>query len=48
MILEPPTLIERLKYYWHLFRMKTSRRYRDDWNKFENDLRLAFKLGIIK
>lgn len=37
-IVEGYTLRNRIAYKWHEFRMLTSRKYRNDWNSFCNEL----------
>ena len=48
MNLEPPTLRERVSYYWFQLRMKTSSKYRAKHYEFEALLVDMFKKGILK
>lgn len=46
--LEQPTWREHISYKWHLLRYATSKKYRLDCDRFEQEIQLAFKKGLLK
>jgi len=39
---DPLTIMSHLRYYWHLFRMRTSRNYRDKYERLENLIKRVY------